>query len=74
MTQTVKNTTGKSVAVIVANNVFTPLNFTETGWYGEINENLVAVIRKPNEPNWTTSKSTDGDKMNMYVCIIKRVG
>ncbi|WP_260402059.1 serine hydrolase [Peribacillus simplex] len=67
LTQTVKNTTGKSVAVIVANNVFTPLNFTETGWYGEINENLVAVIRKPNEPNWTTSKSTDGDKMNMYV-------
>ncbi|MGE7591447.1 serine hydrolase [Peribacillus sp. NPDC101480] len=61
------NTTGKSVAEIVTNNVFKPLNFTETGWYGEINEKLVAVVRKPNDPNWTISKSTNGDKMNMYV-------
>ncbi|SES10388.1 CubicO group peptidase, beta-lactamase class C family [Salipaludibacillus aurantiacus] len=67
LTQIVKNTTGKSVAEIVANNVFKPLKFTETGWYGDINEKLVDVIRKPNDPNWTTSKSTDGDRMNMYV-------
>lgn len=67
LAQIVKNTAGKSVAEIVADNVFKPLNFTETGWYGEVNEKLVSVIRKPNDPNWTTSKSTDGNKMNMYV-------
>ena len=65
--QIVKNTTGKSVTEIVANNVFKPLNFSETGWYGDINEKLVDVIRDPNDPNWTTSKSSDGDKMHMYV-------
>jgi CubicO group peptidase (beta-lactamase class C family) len=67
LTQIVKNTTGKSVAEIVTNNVLKPLNLSETGWYGEINEKLVDVIRKPNDTSWTTSKSTDGDKMNMYV-------
>ncbi|MGY0694976.1 serine hydrolase domain-containing protein [Virgibacillus sp. FSP13] len=67
LTQIVINATGKSVAEIVAINVFKPLNFTETGWYGELNEKLVHVIREPNDINWTTSKSTDGDKMNMYV-------
>ncbi|MGG0657836.1 serine hydrolase domain-containing protein [Rummeliibacillus pycnus] len=67
LTQIIKNTTGKTVAEIVAENVFKPLNFSETGWYGEINEKLVDVVRKPNDPSWTTSKSTDGDKMNMYV-------
>lgn len=69
LTQIVKNTTGKSVADIVTTNVFRPLNFSETGWYGHINEKMVDVIRKPNDPNWTTSASTDGDKMNMYVSI-----
>lgn len=67
LTQIVKNTTGKSVAEILTNNVLKPLNLTETGWYGEINEKLVDVIRKPNDTSWTTSTSVDGDKMNMYV-------
>ena len=67
LTQILKNTTGKSVAEIVVDNVLKPLNFTETGWYGDINEKLVDVVRKPNDPYWTTSKSTAGDKMNMYV-------
>jgi CubicO group peptidase (beta-lactamase class C family) len=67
LTQIVKNTTGKSVAEIIYNQVLQPLNFMETGWYGEINEKLVEVIRKPNEPNWSTSNTQEGDKMNMYV-------
>lgn len=67
LTQIVENTTGKSVAEIVSEQVFHPLNFKETGWYGELNENLVDVIRKSNDPSWYTSKSTAGDKMNMYV-------
>jgi CubicO group peptidase (beta-lactamase class C family) len=67
LTQIVESTTGKSVAEIVTEKVLRPLHLTETGWYGELNEKLVEVIRKPNDKNWTTSKSTDGDKMNMYV-------
>jgi CubicO group peptidase (beta-lactamase class C family) len=67
LTQIVKITTEKSVAEIVTKKVLRPLNLTETGWYGELNEKLVDVIRKPNDRNWTTSESTDGDKMNMYV-------
>lgn len=63
----VKHTTGQTVAEIVFNQVLKPLNFKETGWYGERNEYLVQVIRKPNDPYWSTSKSTDGDRMNMYV-------
>lgn len=67
LTQIVKNTTGISVAEIVSNKVLKPLNLTETGWYGELNEKLVDVIRKPNDTSWKTHKSTDGDKANMYV-------
>ncbi len=69
LTQIVKNTTGKTVAEIVSKQVFQPLNFKETGWYGELNENLVEVIRKPDDPSWYISKSLDGDKMNMYVSV-----
>jgi len=69
LTQIVKNTTGKTVSEIVSANVFQPLDFKETGWYGEINENLVEVIREPNDPSWYTSESIDGDKMNMYVSV-----
>jgi CubicO group peptidase (beta-lactamase class C family) len=67
LTQIVKNTTGKTVAEIVSEQVFQPLNFKETGWYGKLNQNLVEVIRELNDPSWYTSKSTDGDKMNLYV-------
>ncbi|RDW19907.1 serine hydrolase domain-containing protein [Oceanobacillus chungangensis] len=67
LTAIVKNTTGKSVADIVANNVLIPLNLSETGWYGKMNEKMADVIRKANDPNWSTSMNTDGDKMNMYV-------
>lgn len=67
LTQIVRTTTGKSIAEIVTTEVLRPLNLTETGWYGELNEKHVDVIRKPNDIHWTTSASTDGDKMNMYV-------
>ena len=67
LTQIVENTTGKTVVEIISEQVFQPLKFNETGWYGERNEKLVEVIRQPNDPNWYTSKSTKGGKMNMYV-------
>lgn len=69
LTQIVESSTGKSVAEIVTERVLSPLHLTETGWYGELNDKLVDVIRKPNDKNWTTSESTNGDKMNMYVSI-----
>lgn len=69
LTQIVKKTTGKTVAEIVSEQVFQPLNFNETGWHGELNENLVEVIRKPDDPSWYISKSLNGDKMNMYVSV-----
>ncbi|MEK5070908.1 serine hydrolase domain-containing protein [Sporosarcina sp. FSL K6-1508] len=67
LTQIVKNSTGKTIAEIVSELVFQPMKFNQTGWYGEMNEKLVEVIREPNDPNWFIYKSTEGDKMNMYV-------
>ncbi|WP_232697193.1 serine hydrolase domain-containing protein [Brevibacillus daliensis] len=68
LTQIVKITTGKTVAEIVTEQVFQPLGFKQSGWYGNKNDKLVEVIlRHPNDPAWYTSESTDGDKMNMYV-------
>ncbi|WP_342598850.1 serine hydrolase domain-containing protein [Psychrobacillus sp. FSL H8-0483] len=67
LTQIVKNTTGKTVSQILSEQVFQPLNFTESGWYAESNDKLAEVIREPGEPNWHPFKSTDGDQMNMYV-------
>lgn len=67
LTQIVKRTTGKTVAAILTEQVFIPLKLKETGWYGTSNENLVEVIRNPQDRSWYTSESTDGDKMNMYV-------
>lgn len=67
LTQIVKRTTGKTVAAILAEQVFIPLKLKETGWYGISNENFVEVIRNPQDRSWYTSESTDGDKMNMYV-------
>ncbi|MBM7702937.1 serine hydrolase domain-containing protein [Metabacillus iocasae] len=67
LTQLVKKATNQSVAQILAELVFKPLHFTESEWCGKTHEKLVDVIRKPDDPSWATSKSTDGDKMNMYV-------
>ncbi|WP_284141389.1 serine hydrolase domain-containing protein [Virgibacillus sp. LDC-1] len=67
LAEIVEQTTGKTIAQIVSEHVFEPLEFKETGWYDEQNEQLVQVIRKPNNKFWSTSKGTDGDKKNMYV-------
>lgn len=66
LTQIVTNTTGKTVAEILHEQVFKPLKFESTGWYGENHEKLVEVIRE-SDKHWSTSKSIAGDKMNMYV-------
>ncbi|MFV8827809.1 serine hydrolase domain-containing protein [Alkalihalobacterium sp. APHAB7] len=63
----IKVTTGKTIAEILQKEVFKRVDFHETGWYVKSNEKLVDVIREPNDRNWVTSESTEGDKMNMYV-------
>ncbi|WP_203287923.1 serine hydrolase domain-containing protein [Metabacillus sp. cB07] len=68
LTQIVKRTTGQTISKIVHGQVFTPLGFSESDWYAEKNEKLVDVIlRSEHDSSWRTSKSTEGDKMNMYV-------
>ncbi|MGP1908427.1 serine hydrolase domain-containing protein [Metabacillus sp. JX24] len=68
LTQIVKRTTGQTISEIVHGQVFTPLGFSESDWYAERNEKLVDVIlRSEQDSSWRTSKSTEGDKMNMYV-------
>ncbi|MED4205957.1 serine hydrolase domain-containing protein [Neobacillus mesonae] len=67
LTQIIKNSTGKTIAQILNEEVFKPLGFRETGWYDEPNDKLVQVIKEQNDKFWSTSKGTDGDKKNMYV-------
>ncbi|GED72636.1 penicillin-binding protein [Brevibacillus reuszeri] len=67
LTRIVKETTGKTVAQVLSENVFEPLGFTQSGWYGTMHDKLVDVIRLPNDTSWRTSESTAGDQMNMYV-------
>ncbi len=67
LTQIVYQTTGQTVAEIVSEHIFQPLEFKESGWYATHNPKLVEVISEPGQPHWLTSESTAGDKMNMYV-------
>ncbi|MDQ0174947.1 serine hydrolase domain-containing protein [Bacillus chungangensis] len=67
ISQIIKNTTGKTIADIVFQQVIEPLSLKETGWYGKREETFVEVIREPNDPHWYTSDDINGDKMNMYV-------
>lgn len=69
LTDIVKRATGKDVATIIKENVIKPLQLQETGWYGEMQQNFVEVIRSEDDPAWYTSGVTDGSKMNMYVSI-----
>jgi CubicO group peptidase (beta-lactamase class C family) len=67
LTKIVKRTTGKTISDILNEQVFKPLEFQETGWYGEVNEKLVQVIREQNDRYWSANNGTDGDNKNMYV-------
>ncbi|MGN1400312.1 MAG: serine hydrolase domain-containing protein [Bacillus sp. (in: firmicutes)] len=63
----IMKTTGKTVADIVQTQVLKPLQFSETGWYGQMDEKMADVIRKPNDQYWSESTSTEGDKSNLYI-------
>ncbi|MBM7839483.1 CubicO group peptidase (beta-lactamase class C family) [Alkalihalobacillus xiaoxiensis] len=63
----VKQATGKTIADILHSEVFKPLSFLETGWYGEKHAKLADVVRDVNDKSWSESTITDGAEMNMYV-------
>ncbi len=67
LTTIIHQTTGKTIAQILSEQVFNPLSFKETGWYASLGSKHVDVIRDPEERHWQTSESLAGDKMNMYV-------
>lgn len=67
LTSIIHQTTGKTIAAILTEQVFDPLGFKETGWYTSLGPKHVDVIRDPEERHWQTSDSVAGDKMNMYV-------
>lgn len=69
LTEVIENATGRTVAEILTEQVFTKMNFTETGWYAEMNENLVDVIRNPDDSSWYNGTSISGNERNMYVSV-----
>ncbi|XKE94562.1 beta-lactamase family protein [Metaplanococcus flavidus] len=69
LTEVIENAVGKSIAEILTEQVFSKLNFTETGWHSEMNENLVDVIRDPDDSSWYNGTSVSGNERNMYVSV-----
>ncbi|RLQ90043.1 serine hydrolase domain-containing protein [Planomicrobium sp. Y74] len=69
LTEVIENATGKSIAEILTEQVFSKLNFTETGWHSEMTENLVDVIRDSDDTSWYNGTSVSGNERNMYVSV-----
>lgn len=66
ISEIIKFATNRTIADIVNEEVFKPLNFTETNWYNTFDETFVEVIRELNERFWSASTNIDGSQMNMY--------
>lgn len=67
ISEIIKFTTHKTIADIVNDEVFTPLQFTETDWYNTFDDTFVEVIGIENNKHWSASQNIEGSKMNMYV-------
>lgn len=67
ISEIIKYTTKKTIAELLNDEIFKPLNFTETNWYNTFDESFVEVIRKDNDKHWSAYPNLDGSKMNMYV-------
>ena len=59
-------TTKKTIADILIDEIFTPLNYKETNWYNKFDDTFVEVIGIENNKHWSASQNIDGSKMNMY--------
>lgn len=66
VSEIIRNTMNRTIAEIVTEEVFIPLNFTETNWYNTFDDTFVEVIRKDYDRHWITPQNIDGSKMNMY--------
>lgn len=66
ISEIIKYSTKKTIADILNDEIFKPLNFTETNWYNTFDDSFVDVIRKDNDKYWSASSNLDGSKMNMY--------
>ncbi|OCS84593.1 serine hydrolase domain-containing protein [Caryophanon tenue] len=62
----IQHTTNKTIAEIVQDVVFTPLQFKETNWYNTFDETFVEVIDAAHNRHWSASDNIDGSQMNMY--------
>lgn len=63
----VRKTTGKTVAQLLRERVFSPLDFTETGWAVNENETLVQIVYEPNSaPGSLVGTSSAGDQANLF--------
>lgn len=69
LAKVIEYATGQSIARILAEQAFNKLEFQETGWYSELNENLVDVLRDPNDSSWYNGNSISGNERNMYVSV-----
>lgn len=58
--------TNKTIADIVQQEVFVPLQLTETNWYNTFDDTFVDVIGAAHNKHWSASRIIDGSKMNMY--------
>lgn len=67
ISEIIQCTTKKTIAEIVKEEVFTPLDFTETNWYNTFDDTFVDVIGIENNIHWSAYSNVDGSKMNMYV-------
>lgn len=61
-----KHTTGRSIAQILQEEVFTPLGLTETNWFNNVDETFVELIDKETNTHWYAPDNIDGSLMNMY--------
>ena len=67
LTELIKRTTGKTVSQIVHEQVFGPLAFQETAWFGQINEKQVNVIEGDGSiKKFAENESEEGDKKNLF--------
>lgn len=61
-----QSTTGKTIAEIVTDEVFTPLQLTETNWYNTFDDTFIKVMGIEANKHWSAPQNIDGSKMNMY--------
>ena len=67
ISEIIQSVTHKTIAEILVEEVFTPLNLTETNWYNKFDDTFVEVIGKDNNKHWSETQNMDGSGKNMYV-------